>query len=329
MGHPTLFFFLPIRVLVFYLDASISAWYHWTMNDKVSQALSILDKFIQLYKVDDEWIDTHAEFSHSPESFMLMNLRSSKMNAFYHSHQELCDAADVALDTTMEYLYKEHRKDKADRDTASVKRIGTACYKTLTIFGAEQYSPKRLFQYALAHYLAMKKKHWTSRGGKSPDKLKYGKVRWEIAEVLHPRARVGGKIDTQTKKMEKALEAAERVADDKLIGTITYTLKEIEKFEKSENIAQWEERFLILMESFMKKMKLGKISHRKYELLIDTGHPDYPASVTDIEHIRELLIDASERVQQELKSFRGLQILPKITVWSPTLKKVSFQPVER
>lgn len=299
------------------------------MDDKVSQALSILDKFIHLYKVDDEWIDAHAEFSHSPESFMLMNLRSRKMNAFYLNNQELCDAADVALDTAMEYLYKEHRKPKANRDTVSVKRVGTACYKVLTIFGAEQYSPKRLFQYALAHYLAMKKKHWTSRGGKSPDKLKYGKVRWEIAEVLHPRARVGGKIDTQTKKMEKALEVAERVADKELIDRITYTLKEIEKFEKSANIVQWAEKFLILMESFMKEMQLGKISHSKHGLLIDTGNPDYPAAITDLDQIRALLIEASERVQQELKSFRGLQILPEIAVLSPTLKKVSFRPAVR
>ena len=299
------------------------------MDDNVSQALSILDKFIQQYKVDDKWIDTHAEFSHSPESFMLMNLRSRKMNAFYLNNQELCDAADVALDTAMEYLHKEHRKPKANRDTVSVKRVGTACYKVLTIFGAEQYSPKRLFQYALAHYLAMKKKHWTSRGGKSPDKLKYGRVRWEIAEVLHPRARVGGKIDTQTKKMERALAAAERVADKELIERIASTIKEIDKFEKSENSAQWAEKFLILMESFMKEMQLGKISHSKHELLIDTGYPDYPAAITDLDQIRALLIDASERVQQELKSFRGLQILPEITVLSPTLKKVSFRPAVR
>lgn len=299
------------------------------MDDKVSQALSVLEKFIHLYKAEDEWIDAHAEFSHSPDTFMLMNLRSRKMNAFYLSNEDLCNEADVALDAAMEYLYKEHRKPKANRDTVSVKRVGTACYKMLTIFGAEQYSPKRLFQYALAHYLAMKKKHWISRGGKSPDKLKYGKVRWEIAEVLHPRARVGGKIDTQTKKMEKALEVAERVADKELIDRITYTLKEIEKFEKSENSAQWAERFLILMESFMKEMQLGKISHSKHELLIDSGHPDYPAAITDLDHIRALLIEASERVQQELKSFRGLKILPEVTVLSDTLKKVSFRPVKR
>lgn len=299
------------------------------MDDKVSQALSVLEKFIHLYKADDEWIDAHAEFYHSPETLMLANLRSRRMNAFYLNNQELCDAADVALDTAMEYLYKEHRKHKTNRDTVSVKRVGTACYKVLTIFGAEQYSPKRLFQYALAHYLAMKKKHWTSRGGKSPDKLKYGRVRWEIAEVLHPRARVGGKIDTQIKKMEKALSAAERVADKELIERITFTIKEIDKFEKSENSAQWAEKFLILMESFMKKMQLGKISHSKHELLIDTGHPDYPAAITDLDQISALLIDASERVQQELKSFRGLQILPEITVSSPTLKKVSFRTVVR
>ena len=133
----------------------------------------------------------------------------------------------------------------------------------------------------------------------------------------------------QIKKMEKALSAAERVADKKLIKTITFTIKEIDKFEKSENSAQWAEKFLILMESFMKDMRMGRISHSKHELLIDTGHPDYPAAITDLDQISALLIDASERVQQELKSFRGLQILPEITVLSPTLKKVSFHPVVR
>lgn len=298
------------------------------MDDKVSQALSVLEKFIRLYKVDDEWIDTHAEFSHSPESFMLMNLRSRKMNAFYLNNKELCDAADVALDVVLKFLYIEHRNPKAERDKASVKMVGSVCYKAFTIFGAEQYSPRRLFQYALAHYLAMKKKHWISNGGNSPDKLKSGSVRWEIAEVLHPRARVGGKIDTQTKKMERALAAAKSGSDSKLIERITYTLKEIEKFEKSANIVQWSEKFLILMESFMKKMQLGKISHSKHELLIASGHPDYPAAITDLDQIRALLIEASERVQQELKSFRGLQILPEVTVLSDTLKKVSFRPVE-
>lgn len=299
------------------------------MDDKVSQALSVLDKFIQLYKVDDEWIDTHATFKHTDETFMLENLRSRKMNAFYLSYKELCDSADTALDVAMELLYKEHRKGKAERDKAAVKRVGTACYKVLTIFGAEQYSPKRLFQYALAHYLAMKKKHWTSNGGKAPDKLKYGRVRWEIAEVLHPRARVGGKIDTQIKKMRRALTAAESVSDKELIERITYTLNEIQKFEKTENSSQWEEKFLILMESFMKAMKFGKISHNKHELLIDSGHPDYPATITDPVRIRTILIEVADKTQQELKAFRGLQILPEITVLSPTLKKVSFRPVVR
>lgn len=329
MVTSTLFFFLQISVSTFYIDYPPYSWYHWTMDDKVSQALSVLDEFIHLYKVDDEWIDTHAEFYHTPESFMLMNLRSRKMNAFYLNNKELCDAADVALDAAMEYLYKEHRKHKANRDTVSVKRVGTACYKVLTIFGAEQYSPRRLFQYALAHYMAMKKKHWASNSDKSIEKLKSGWVRWAIVEVLHPRARVGGKIDTQIKKMERALEAAVYVSDEKLSEGIISTLKKIEKFEKSENLAQWSEKFLILMESFMKKMQLGKISHSKHELLIDSGHPDYPAAITDLDQIRALLIEASERVQQELKSFRGLQILPEITVLSPTLKKVSFRPAVR
>ncbi|MBR5887802.1 MAG: hypothetical protein IKZ07_06290 [Akkermansia sp.] len=299
------------------------------MDDKVSQALSILDKFIHLYKVDDEWIDTHAEFYSSPETLMLTNLRSRRMNAFYLSYEDLCNAADAALDKAMDYLNDEHRKHKSGRDTVSVKRVGTVCYKVLTIFGAERYSPKRLFQYALAHYLAMKKKHWIKNGGESPKKLKYGQVGWEIAEVLHPRARVGGKIDTQTRKMERALEAAKGVSDTKLIEKITYILKEIERLEKCENGDQWSEKFLILMESFMKNMHLGKISHSKQKLLIDSGHPDYPAAITDLDQIKALLIDASEKVQQELKSFRGLKIVPEITVVLPTLKKVSFRPVER
>lgn len=313
----------------FLFDSLPIAWYHWTMDDKVSQALSVLEKFIHLYKADDEWIDAHAEFYHSPETFMLANLRSRRMNAFYLSNEDLCNEADAALDVVLKFLYKEHRKPKAERDRASVKVVGSVCYKAFTIFGAEQYSPKRLFQYALAHYLAMKKKHWISNGGSSPDKLKSGWVRWEIAEVLHPRARVGGKIDTQTKKMERALAAAKSGSDSELIERITYTLKEIEKFEKSTNIVQWSEKFLILMESFMKDMRLGRISHSKHELLIDSGHPDYPATITDPDHISTLLIDASDRVQQELKSFRGLQILPEVTVLSDTLKKVSFRPVER
>lgn len=299
------------------------------MDDKVSQALSVLEKFIHLYKADDEWIDAHAEFSHSPDTFMLMNLRSSKMNAFYLSNEDLCNEADAALDVVLHFLFLEHRKSEAKRDRAYIKAVGAVCYKAFTIFGAEQYSPRRLFQYALAHYMAMKKKHWTSNSDKSIEKLKSGWVRWAIAEVLHPRARVGGKIDTQIKKMERALEAAVYVSDEKLSEGIISTLKKIEKFEKSENLAQWSEKFLILMESFMKKMQLGKISHSKHELLIDTGYPDYPAAITDLDQIRALLIEASERVQQELKSFRGLQILPEITVLSPTLKKVSFRPAVR
>lgn len=299
------------------------------MDDKVSQALSVLDKFIHLYKVDDEWIHRHAEFYHSPETLLLANLRSRRMNAFYLSNEDLCNEADAALDVILKFLYKEHRKPKAERDRASVKVVGSVCYKAFTIFGAEQYSPRRLFQYALAHYLAMKKKHWISNGGSSPDKLKSGWVRWEIAEVLHPRARVGGKIDTQTKKMERALDSAERIADKELSDKITYTLKEIEKFEQSENSAQWAEKFLILMESFMKNMQLGKISHSKHELLIDSGHPDYPATITAPDHISALLIAAADKAQQELKSFRGLQILPEVTVLSPTLKKVSFRPAVR
>lgn len=296
------------------------------MDEKVFQAVTVLERFRDLYKVDDEWIDNVAEFAHSKETFILNDLRTRRMNAFVINDASLCDDANIALDVAMKFLYGEYRKKKGERDEVSIKKVGAVCYKVFTILGQEQYSPKRLFQYALAHYLAMKKKHWTKNGGKCPDKLKHGWVRWEIAELLHPRARIGGKIATQTKKMERALRAAEQM-DEKLAATIRYTLNEIEKFENVGSLFQWEELFLILMQSFLKDKGLGFIAHTKHDLIIDTEHPDYPATITDQDQVKTVLFTATNSVLQEIKSPRNIEIMPELTDLSKTQKKVSFRPI--
>lgn len=337
------------------------------MDEKVSQSLAAMEHFIQLYRVSDKWIDTIALFGRTRGHGDGTMFMSKKMGEFYPKYEDECHAADEALDVAMKYLYKERRKPKAKVDEESVKRVGTACYKTLTIFGVGKYSPKRLFQYALAHYLAMKKKHWTKNGGEYPCKLKYGGVRWEIADLLHPRASLGGKIATQTRKMKVALytcrkldnfqraydvicdlehedeildsnaEGSQKSEEDKnlryrvdyeeLEKRITDILKQIDDYEGVESLGDWEEQFLIIMETNLKKIGLGYISHTKHELLIDTDHPDYPASITDEDTVIRLLYKAVMQAQQELKLRKNLEIMPEVTNLSDTRKKVSFRLV--
>lgn len=295
--------------------------------DKVKEALNTLNTFLQKYQVDDDWINERIYFSEMERPPIVREFMSDKMKAFNDSLESwLLLAADNALDIAMRFLLKTQREKKEKRDTQLVNEVASACYKVFSIFGSENYSPKRLFQFALSHYLAMKKKHCARNSSKVPDKLKYGHVKWNIVEFLHPKAMAGGKIDTQITMMKKALQQATMCGDKKLANSILFVIQEIEKFEKIENLSQWEERFLIMMESFMKNMQLGKISHKKHELLIDSGHPDYPPSITEPEQIKAALLDAISKIQLELEPFRGIQILPEIAVLSDSIKKITFYP---
>lgn len=294
--------------------------------DKVKEALNTLNTFLQKYSVDDDWINVITFFQRREGTFREEDFMSDRMKSFYASELMLCLKSDSALDEAMRFLYLTQREKKEKRDIQLVNEIASACYKVFSIFGAENYSPKRLFQFALSHYLAMKKKHCARNSSKVPKKLKQGHVNWDIVEFLHPKAMAGGKIDTQIEMMKKAHKQATMCGDEKLANTILFVIQEIEKFEKIENLSQWEERFLIMMESFMKNMQLGKISHSKHEFLIDSSHPDYPACITEPEQIKTALLDAISKIQLELEPFRGIEILPEITILSDSIKKITFYP---
>lgn len=287
------------------------------MNPDTEQAGNILKDFISdYYSVIQVFV--------SNESHSIPKLTDQKRIRIKNKiGAEKLYEVDKALDVCLNALLSETRKKIEDR-TEPLQILFEPIRIVLSLLGEIHYSARRLFQYALADFMAMKKSQWKASMGEIP-KMGFGNVIWRIAgHVSQYGSLADCPVQYMFDRMNKAIELSVNESDKQLGISMRERLNQAKELQ-NKTFGSWESCFLDMMESRLMRCGFGKVYRDGKFIYVNSGSADYKVIRYSKLNLLCAVKGNIKKAVDELPPLpKGCKVCFFIDEISTTLKKIYF-----
>lgn len=228
---------------------------------------------------------------------------------------------DSALETCLKAIRSDFRKKEKDRKFGVLdERVRIV----LCFLGEIRYSARRLFQYGLVDFMAMRKTQWKKTDGDTPN-LRCGNVEWAIAESISNYERLeSSSLEYMVSRMEEAISMSEHDSDTRFVDSMKKTLETVQAIQNASQ-GSWESRFLNIMESRLMRCGVGKVYRDGLAIFVNSASPGYFTHRTSSEDISYRVEYMLNKTLEELPQLPlGYKISTSIEEISSTMKKITF-----